>query len=61
MKRCFVLIVVVMFVISCKDKAPKMDPTPNFSPTNNSVDIMVDTLGFKIDSAKVKDTSRPVK
>ncbi len=55
MKKTFVLISSIVIIAACNNNdtssKSKQDTTPPLSQTNNSVDILVDTLGFHSDSA----------
>lgn len=59
MKKAFVLISSIVIIAACNNNdssssKSKQDTTPPLSQTNNSVDILVDTLGFHTDSASNK-------
>ncbi len=56
MKKIFLISSLLYFFTACNNKTdkPKTDPTPVLSQTNNSVDILVDTLGYHPDSSANK-------
>jgi cytochrome c len=57
MKKAFVIISSVAIIAACNNGSStnnKVDTTPPLSQTNNSVDVLVDTLGFHTDSAANK-------
>ena len=57
MKKNFVILSCLLVTIACnnnKTKGTKVDTTPALSQTNNSVEILVDTLGYSSDSATQK-------
>ncbi|MEJ7912173.1 MAG: c-type cytochrome [Chitinophagaceae bacterium] len=56
MKRILLVAIPLLLFIACNSdsKKVKVDPTPTLSQTNNSVDILVDTLGYVVDSSMTK-------
>ncbi len=57
MKKALVVISSIVIIVACNNGSStkdKQDTTPPLSQTNNSVDILVDTLGFHTDSASAK-------
>jgi len=57
MKKAFVIISSVAIIAACNNGSStnnKVYTTPPLSQTNNSVDVLVDTLGFHTDSAANK-------
>jgi cytochrome c len=57
MKKYLFILCCLVAVIACNNSnsdKPQTDTTGNLSQTNNSVDILVDTLGFHTDSASKK-------
>ncbi len=59
MKKVLVLISSIVVIAACNNGSStkdKQDTTPPLSQTNNSVDILVDTLGFHTDSASASAT-----
>ncbi len=56
MTRIFLLAISLLSFGACNSdtKTVKVDPTPTLSQTNNSVDILVDTLGYVADSSTTK-------
>lgn len=57
MKKAFVIISSLAIIAACNNGSStnnKVDTTPPLSQTNNSVDVLVDTLGFHTDSAANK-------
>ena len=54
MKKALLFLSYTIIAAACnyaQSEKPDVDTTPNLSQTNNSVDILVDTLGFNADSA----------
>ena len=56
MTRIFLVAISLLSLVACNSDSEKVkvDPTPTLSQTNNSVDILVDTLGYVTDSSTTK-------